>query len=105
MTWFSASIFYRAVHSEPRSEPDLWEERIVLLEAIDLEDAMSKARTLGPEGETSYAVTDVDAVAWSFDRVASVVEIDGDTLRHGTELFSRFLRESEAISLITPFEE
>jgi len=105
MTWFSASILYRAVHSQPRSEPALWEERIVLLEAIDAEDAMSKAKRLGADGETSYAVSDVDAVVWSYDRVERVVEIDDDPPRHGTEVFSRFLRESEVTSLLTPFEE
>jgi hypothetical protein len=39
-----------------------------------------------------------------FDRVERIYAIEPESLADGTELFSRFLRDSEVASLLTPFE-
>jgi len=46
-----------------------------------------------------------NTVLWRFVKVERVVEICTDELINGTELFSRFLREKEVESLLTPFDD
>lgn len=41
-------------------------------------------------------------MTWSFDRVERVVLVDAE-IGHGTELFSRVLRDSEVMSMLQPF--
>jgi len=100
--WFSASLFYRARHS-PESDNDwLWEERIVLIAAPDLEQAAESARVLGKAEEHEYA-TENGRLRWEFVRLERVTEIEG-ALESGTELFWRFVRQTEADSLLDPFD-
>jgi hypothetical protein len=102
--WYSASLLFRSV-SPNRSDNDLlWEESIVLFEASSKEDAYERATTAGKAEQHGYITATGDELNWVFESVASVYEI-GDGLCPGTELFSRFLRASEAASLLTPFDD
>lgn len=76
-----------------------------LIRATTKEGAQSEAMALGKKLETEYAVAGGDSVRWTFARVERLHEIDDDPLVNGTELFSRFLRESEVESLSRPFED
>jgi len=49
--------------------------------------------------------TSSGAVTWVFERVDRVYGIDRELLADGTEWFSRFLRDSEVTSLLTPFDD
>lgn len=46
-----------------------------------------------------------DTFRWVFVRYERVYQIEDESLKTGTELFSRFLRDSEVKSLLTPFED
>lgn len=103
-TWFSASLLFRSVHQQPRQGEVLWEESIRLIQASTEEEAAQRAEALGKRTEAQYKVKD-DKVRWTFVRIERVCEIDPQQLTDGTELFSRFLRDSEVESLSRPFED
>jgi len=101
--WYSASLLFKGVHSPLRAEP-LWEESVRLIKADTEDDAREKARRLGVAEKTSYRTSD-GKVTWIFDRIERVYAIDAESIVDGTELFSRFLRNSEVESLLTPMDD
>ena len=105
--WYTGNLLFRAVHSN-RPDPDpVWEERIVLLQAIDESGARNLAERIGKEAEHEYHVSKAenDVLRWTFVKVQKLYAVEDETLRPGTELFSRFLRQAEVESLLTPFGE
>jgi len=100
--FYSASLFYRGVARRRHEDEHLWEDRIVLIEASSDGDALAKAKEIGKRGEHDYVSATDDHISWLFVGVERVFEI-GDAVSPGGELFSRFLRASEAKSLLTPF--
>jgi transcriptional antiterminator Rof (Rho-off) len=82
----------------------LWEESIVLIEAESAEDASVKARMVAKAAETEYVSAAGETISWKLDRIERLYEI-GESLSAGKEVFSRFLRNSEVESLLTPFPE
>ena len=103
---FSASILMQSLHQgEPPGE-ELWEEVIVLIEAADNESAMRLAEQAGRAREHEFFVDSPHKhlLRWTFASVERVVAIEDQSLAHGAELFSRFLRREEAMSLRRPFE-
>lgn len=103
--WYTANLLFKSVHSPTSSKDALWEESIRLIEAETREQAMEKANILGKAAEVSYPIQSDDSTKWTFVKVERVVEIDGQKLKDGAEVFSRFLRESEVQSLLTPFDD
>jgi len=85
-------------------EPPLWEERIILVSALDEEEAEEKAKKNAIKYESEFMVSDTVEVKWKFHKVESVFFID-EKLNDGCELFSRFLKASEAKSILAPFDE
>jgi len=103
--WYSASLLFISEHvGHPQSEP-LWEERIVLVQAEGPTAAEQKARQIGKRGEHEYLNKAGCVVRWVFKQVERVHLIDSTKLEDGTELFSRFLRDSEVKSLLVPFRD
>lgn len=105
MRWFSASLFFRAMHSNESIKSDIWDERIILISASSINEATERVNTYAEESEVAYQVTDTDSLCWSFVRVERIFEIQSDKLESGTEIFSRFLRSSEVESISQPFED
>ena len=102
--WFTASILYRSKRAKNGSD-QLWEESFVLIRASDSDDALEKAKAIGKDGLVEFATVDNDRVRWEFHDVMHIYEVNEDRLEHGTEVFSRFIRESEARSLMIPFAD
>ena len=102
--WYTASILYESVHNQKVKEDDIWEEQIVLILAESESDAMAKAEMIGKRGEERYLSATNEKVRWTFRCVQSTYGLLDEELKHGTEVFSRFLRSSEARSLLTPLE-
>jgi len=103
--WFTASLLFKSQHQPAANGDPLWEEQIILLEATDELAAKQKAAQRGKAEEHEYRNQAGELVRWSFEQVERLCEIEGGELKDGAELFSRFLRESEVKSILTPFED
>lgn len=105
MTWYAVSLLFKSSHTQPQDVEDaLWEESIVLINAVTEREAREIAVKRAHDSEHSYTTQGNDSVSWTFQQVERVFEIDADILVSGTEVFSRFLRDSEVHSLLTPFD-
>ena len=103
--WFGVSIFMKG-DCATRAESDiLWQENIVLVEADSEAEALRKGQHIGKNSEDQYVSATGENIQWRFWQVERAYEIEGRVFETGTELFSRFLRASEATSLLTPFED
>ncbi|SRR6266849_2706350 len=104
--WYTGNLFFKGIHVNCPEPNPVWEERIVLLEAQDESAARLLAERIGKEGEHEYYVSKAenDLLRWTFVQVQKLYLVEGETLGSGTELFSRFLRQSEVDSLLTPFD-
>ncbi|MEJ2365322.1 MAG: DUF4288 domain-containing protein [Deltaproteobacteria bacterium] len=100
--YFSVSLLYEAVREN--NDAPLWEERIILINAIDEVEAEGKAKQYAHKEEISYETGNGSRVKWVFRQVERIYMID-DELGDGAEVFSRFLRDSEVKSMLTPFDE
>jgi Domain of unknown function (DUF4288) len=106
MKYFSASLMFRSIHSLPDPErPEFWEESIVLIQADTEAAAAATADFIARGRELSYRGEDEDQITLQFVKVERVHAIETAELQSGTELFSRTLRASEALSLMTPFDK
>ena len=102
--WFTASLLFNAECKAAR-EKSLWEEEIVLFEAEDELAAASKAAAHGRSHEHEYTNDKGELVRWVFKHVERICPVESTALVDGTELFSRFLKDSEVQSLLTGFED
>lgn len=103
--WFTASLLFKSEHQAASAGEPLWEEKIILVRAEDEAAAEGKAAQLGKAEEHEYRNQAGELVRWSFERVERVCQMEDDVLKDGVELFSRFLRDSEVKSLLTPFAD
>jgi hypothetical protein len=101
--FYAVSTLLVGMHSNASQEP-LWQECIFLVEADSPEAAREQATQLARQRETRYE-TSAGAIEWRFHAVQSVFEIETELLAHGMEVFSRFLRNFEALSLLEPFDD
>jgi len=76
-----------------------------MLQGDDEAAARGKAEALGKAEEDEYRNAEHHLLRWRFERLARLCQIEASALGVGTELFSRFLRDSEARSLMTPFAD
>ena len=105
--WYTACVLLEGNHQIEPALPSLWQEVLVLIEAESEEDARSAAESIGKSKEHEYYASEPERhlVRWVFARLERVCAVEEPTLKSGTELFSRFLRQSEVESLLTPFED
>ena len=102
--WYAANLLYKGSRNPPGPDAPLWEESIRLVWAASEREAKDKAQRLAQSEQARYRVQEAE-VAWTFSCVERVYAIEGDQLTDGTELFSRFLRDSEVTSMLTPFDD
>jgi hypothetical protein len=103
--WYTANLLFKGTYGADTNAEPLWEETIRLIEAESEEDAHGKAIQLSAQDETIFKNVNDQTVTWKFYTVERIFVIDEANLRHGIEIFSRFLRDSEVKSLLTPFAE
>jgi len=95
--WYTVSVLVQGIHDGAPPVEDLWEERILLLDASDDAEAGAPARTLAEFDSVEYVGISGHRVKWRFAHVGRVCPIDAPVLKSGVEIFSRFLRK--------PFDE
>ena len=110
MPWFVANLLFRAIHNGMISDNDIWEERIILIDADTEQDAIKECIKIGKSEEHEYPVKadksgKDEIVKWSFIQIERICLIEGSAFVNGLEVFTRYLRNSEVKSLLTPFEE
>ncbi len=105
MMLYGTSLLFKAIHSVPSEKTPLWEFRVVLIEAINEQDAQEKAEKIGKKSEHSYEAQKGDIVTWKFIQVESISVIESEHLKNGTEVFSQFLSDSTVKSLLAPFDD
>lgn len=105
MTWYVASLLFEATHSRPSDEEEIWEERHILLNADTMERARQMATAIASAPSVSYVVQDNDELEWQFRQIERIYEVEQPELTSGVEIFSRFLKASEAKSLLTKFPD
>ncbi len=103
MPWFSVDLLFRAIHNGIETDTDVWEERIVVINANDEQDARNECLKLGKSEEHEY-FANAQIVKWTFVQIERVCEIEGNSLVNGLQVFTRYLRNSEVVSILTPFE-
>jgi len=102
--WVSANLLFSAEQDGEQESERIWEERIVLFESSGNDSVKSKAEAYGRAAEHEYRTIEGHLLKWKFQRVERCFEIESDGLIEGTEVFSRFLRDSEVKSLLRKFE-
>jgi len=112
MPFYSVNLLLRSEQLKVPAVNPLWEERIVLVEAASEREAVREGMRIGKEAEEEYPVSygggeegaeRKDTLRWTFVQIERVCEIANGEMKNGTELFSRFLRESEMQSILSPF--
>jgi hypothetical protein len=103
--WFSVETFFEGINLSMTNVASLWEQSIILVEAENNEIAKTNAKKIAIKNEHEYQAIDGSDMKWKFRDLGNVFEVDSESLMNGIEIFSRFLRESEVKSLLTPFKE
>jgi len=98
--WYAVSRLFESCHPDHPSEPSIWEESIVLVDAESYDEARQEAERRGKSDEHEYISATGEPVQWRFRAIERVFAIDESALESGTEVFSRFLRAGEAASLL-----
>lgn len=91
--WFSAQLLFRAEVEKLSSESDTdtYEESIILIQAIDKEEAHRIALDQGQAAEVRYANIYNKEVHWKFLKVVDLFELTEENIGSGTEVYSRFI--------------
>ena len=105
MTWYVASLLFESVNLDTPDQESLWEERLILLAAESIGAARKIATERRDIGSTAYSTDRGGQVHWIFRVIERIYEIQDEELQNGTEVFCRFLRDSEVKSLLTKFPD
>lgn len=102
--WFAVSLLFESQHAPNARTAPLWEESIRIVDASSQNDAVLAGEQFGKHRANAY-LADGATVTWIFRGVQNAFPLEQDKAEPGVEVFSRFLRDSEARSLLTPFKE
>ncbi|MCB0385100.1 MAG: DUF4288 domain-containing protein [Bdellovibrionales bacterium] len=95
---------FRSIFEDESSNGEgIFEESIILVLAESQDAAKSIAEEIGRGQQTQYQNAEGNLVRWVFLKVWNIYQIQSDKLDHGTELFSRHLKESEVKSISEGF--
>ena len=102
---FVVSVLLRGEHTPPLPfEVQRWQELVIAVDGRDEAEARQRAIVLAKQNETEYVSVTGDQVRWLVEAIAGVWRLE-EHLPDGTEVLSRFLRASEGMSLLRPFDD
>jgi hypothetical protein len=92
--WYCVTLIFERLHPNVAAFNDepLWEESLILVEAVETEEAKTKAMGIAKTKEISFEAISGEAVRWRFVEVGDTFEILDQLPKDGAEVFSRFLR-------------
>jgi hypothetical protein len=102
--WFGVEIFFEGQQLTDLREESLWEQRVVLLDAVNEAAVKAEAEQIGKESEHEYTTINGGRIRWVFQSVGNLHKVDADSVGDKTEVFSRFLRPKDVKSILTPFD-
>lgn len=105
---FTVSILLASTRhfSSGDSQESLWEERFVVVDAIDEDEAKMLAMEIGILAEHDFEAADGSHVYWQFKQVAGTYMMDIlSSELSGVEVFSRFLHPTQVKCLIEKVKE
>ncbi len=104
--WYSANLLFNSLAGTDALKADgVWEERVILIEASSELEAQALAQQMGRQGEVTYKNVYDETVSWRFDSIERLCEIGVEHPSHGSEIFSRFLKDEEVESLKRGFPD
>ncbi|MDO4705751.1 MAG: DUF4288 domain-containing protein [Comamonadaceae bacterium] len=103
-SYFSVSILFKSSIDGLSNDSSLWEEQIILVRALSEIDAQELAKNYAIRQETSYKNINNSTVEWKFFRIERIIDTGFFEIPEEAEIFSRFLKQSEAKSLLEPFD-
>jgi hypothetical protein len=101
---FTVPVFFRSLRNGQSLPANIWEESLYLIRAQAAADAVVKAEAIAQSRRLEYSTSDGERLIWEFFKAGPAYEVF-EGLNDGSEIFSRHLRNSEAESLLTPFED
>jgi hypothetical protein len=101
---YVANLLFKSTVESMNEDKCLWEEQWVCVFANSDDDAMSKSDQYGRDNEHSYNNNRGQLVQWVFVKTLRIWLLESHILEDQQEIAARFLRSSEAVSLMTPFD-
>jgi len=109
--WYSVSVFSKGRHlSRPSIDP-LWLQQIYLVQSDSEVNATKKVIEVVRNQESEYLAEDggpnekLGIVEWKYVAIERVITIERDYVHDCSEVYWRYLRDSEAQSLLKPFDD
>lgn len=93
--WFSARLLFASEHPDETDVQPVFEDRIVLLEAEDEDEALGQAKTLGHDSCDQYTNESGARVIWRFVEVLDLVQLPASKLGVGTQVYFQYLDEKD----------
>jgi hypothetical protein len=94
-TWYSARLLFVAESKGETESNPLCEESIVLVLALDENDAKTNAENAARKMEHDYLNDQGEKVEWKFAGMMGIQDLCEQTLENGTEVYSRMFWKSK----------
>jgi len=100
VAWFGVRLLFEAIHSEEEPDArDLFEDRILLIEAEDSSQARANVERLGVGDQPEYRNQYGNLVSWRLVDVLDVRALREERPGDGSEVFWSFLSREEVDQL------
>lgn len=100
---FAVGVLIRGARADGMSTT--WEYLVLLVDAISEDAASEKAAQYARQRDSEYLTSDNINMRWKFESVHHVQPLNLMEITDGGEMFSFFLKNEEAISLLSSFDD
>ena len=96
--WFGARLIFESVHPGETVEDPLFEDRVILVRALDEEEARHRA-SLGKDSTHEYENMYGNRVVETFREVLDIVQLFDDPLSEGSQVYYNLMGLGEVAEL------
>jgi hypothetical protein len=99
---YIASVFFKSEYLPEKTEQEsIWEESLYLVHSDSKENAELQISQAAMKAECSYVNSESTTVTVKFEKIERIVECEiNNNLNEPIEVFSRYLKASEAVSIL-----